>query len=164
MRGFRKKVAVLVSVCMMMCFCTACGPATEMTFTKSDFSINLNSHFEEMTDSRGYVYTDKTAVIAVVKDPKQRIKDANINITSLNRYAILALKSYDGADNAFVRDGLNHSYCEFAGTSNGIPTSYYAAFYETETDYWLVLFGCETEDYQDYQSLFANWASTVVVK
>lgn len=164
MRGYIKKIAVMVCTCMLMCFCTACGPATEMTFTESDFSITLNSHFEKMTDPRGYVYKDKKVVVVAGKDSKQKIKDANINITSLNRYAILALKSYEGADNAFVRDGLNHSYCEFTGTSNGVPTSFYAAFYETETDYWLVLFGCETADYQDYQPQFANWASTVTVK
>lgn len=165
MKRIRKQIAIVLSLCLLVCVCTACGPAQEQVFTESDFSITLNSRFEKKDESSiKYAYTDGDAAVTVNNMSKQEIEESGVQITSLNRFAILAIKSYGGADNAMVRDGLNHSYCEFDTVINGTSMSCYAAFYETDTHYWMVLFGCNPSDYSNYQPNFANWASTVTVQ
>ena len=165
MKKMWKKVAVALCLCMVVCVCAGCGSSKEQVFMESDFSITLNSRFEkESQQDVKYAYTDGKSGVAVDNMSKEEIKEAGLQITSLNRFAILALKSYEGADNAFVRDGLNHSYCEFDTVVNGSNMSCYAAFYETDTHYWMVLFGCAPGEYADYKASFANWSSTVTVK
>lgn len=165
MKRIRKQIAIVLSLCLLVCACTACGPAQEQVFTESDFSITLNSRFEkENGPNVKYAYTDGNAGIAVDCMSKEEIKESGLQITSLNRFAILVIKSYGAADNALVRDGLNHSYCEFDSVVAGKNVSYYSAFYETDTHYWMVVFACDPADYTEYQPNFANWASTVTVQ
>lgn len=165
MRVFMKKVALMMSLVLVACFCMACGTSKEQVFTESDFSITLNSRFEKQNEPTvKYAYTDGNAGLAVDCMSKEEIKDSGLQITSLNRFAILVIKSYGAADNALVRDGLNHSYCEFNSVVEGKDVSYYCAFYETNTHYWMAVFACDPADYADYQTNFANWASTVTVQ
>ncbi len=160
-----KRIAVFLSVCLLMSICTGCGSAKEQVFTESDFSITLNSRFErENEQGVKYTYTDGNAGIAVDNMSKEQIKESGLQVTSLNRFGILVIKSYGAADNALVRDGLNHSYCEFESVVDGKNVSYYTAFYETDTHYWMVVFACAPSDYANYKSMFANWASTVTVQ
>lgn len=165
MKNLWKKVALIMSMVLVACSCVACGTPKEQVFTESDFSITLNNRFEKQNVSDvEYMYSAKDAALTVTNMSKQEVKDAGLQITSLNRFAILAMKSYEDGDSAFVREGLNHSYCEVNSVVDGKNMSYYAAFYETDTHYWMVLFGCLQENYADYQASFANWASTVTVK
>ncbi len=165
MRRAKRKLAVLLVMSLVLSTCTGCLSAKEQVFTESNFSITLTNRFEKVdvgTDAYAYEYRD--IGVAVTSQSKEEIKNMGIQITSVNRFAILALKSYEGADTAFVRDGLNHCYCEFDTVIDGEAMSAYAAFYESDTHYWLVLFGCPPEKYSDYQANFANWASTVTVQ
>ncbi len=165
MKKSMKKIVMILSLCVLACMCNACGPAKEQVFTESDFSITLNSRFtKENEQGAKYTYSDGKSGIAVDNMSKEEIKQSGIQITSLNRFAILAIKSYGSADNALVRDGLNHSYCEFESVVDGKNVSYYTAFYETDTHYWMAVFACDPSDYAEYKGYFANWASTVTVQ
>lgn len=165
MKSLWKKVALMMSLVLVACSCMACGTPKEQVFTESDFSITLNSRFEKQNEPTvKYTYTDGHAGVAVDSMSKDEIKESGVQVTSLNRFAILVIKSYGAADNALVRDGLNHSYCEFESVVDGKNVSYYCAFYETDTHYWMVVFACDPADYADYQTSFASWASTATVK
>ena len=158
MKKYLSFLVLAVTVCALVLSFTACSLslAKSKDFSKAGLTITLTDDFSEqdIVTQTAY-YVSQKAIVTTLKEESETIADLTVK-----EYAelVCTINKLDESS-VVVKDG----YAEFTYEKevNGKEYYYYARCFKNGTAFWLIQFGCETKNSEEYQKTFEKWAATV---
>lgn len=167
-----KKILALTLALVLAFGLCACGAApsagdepvettttvpTDPTYTfEAGFTVTLPEGFEEQESLlNDFFGTGDNGAYAIIAN-----KDAKAEFESVEQFAN-ALATANEADGA-KQDADGNYYITYLNTSNN--HRFYTAIREGETYIYRIAFYCPEESWSQYEALFTQWASTIVVE
>ncbi len=161
MKGKTKRIFAVMLACVMVFMCTACGaPAADKAITEGDLNITLTEDFTKSSyEGYDFVYESKKILFMGVCETQQEFNEVGMNIGTVDEYAKLCIEAH-GTDMT-VSSADSYKYCEYEEKVEGQDYSYYAAFYNHGTSYWVLTFATLKSDYENQKPTIEKFASSV---
>lgn len=159
MKKFYKTLGmILAAICVLFGLfgCSLLQPK-DKDFSVDGMTITLTDRFTEKSYvSMNAYYESPTAIVSVIKEDF-----AGTNYT-MTEYAELVMQ-VNGLDSVITVSTQN-TYASFSYEKevSGKEFSYYATCHKSEEAYWLIQFGCTSDNYEKLLPDFEKWASSVV--
>ena len=129
------------------------------TYSNYGMSITMDKGFEEK-DVFGYTYylQSTDSMMAAAKEEF----DGTIltSETTLEEYTRLVLKANNYYYTQSTRDD-KYNYFTFSKTVSGKRHFYVATIHKADGALWLIQFGCNESDKDEFEEKFLKWADTV---
>lgn len=152
-----KKVIASLLIITSLFLLTGCESDKE--YTIDDLTITLSSSFtkQDMTGFLAYLEDDE-AGITVAEETFTDLEAIGLNSEStLEDYAAAVMASND------TEYELNNADDYYDSTVDGTDYHYMAALFKGNDEFYLINFFCFKSDSEKYDSIFKNWADTIVV-
>ena len=143
--------------------CSLFGP-DDKEFSGSGITITLNSTFAE-TDSvlAPLFVTSLKHIFTGLRESKTEAVSVGIN--SLDDYIdfVLANAGYSGYTTYESENG-DYMYAYYSATVEEVDYGYMLICMEGENHYYLMNFGCYSDDLDDSKEQYIEWADTIIVE
>lgn len=152
---------LLAIVCLFAL--SGCGNSETKTYVVDDLTIVLPDTFvqEDMSGFLSYLENDE-AGITVAEETFTDLEAIGLNSEStLDDYAAAVMASNDAEYE--LNNADNYIYFYYDSTVNGTDYHYMSALLKGDDEFYLISFFCFAEDSEKYDSIFKNWADTIVV-
>ena len=156
-----KKVIASLLIVTSLFLLTGCESDKE--YTIDDLTITLPSSFtkDDMTGFLAYLENDE-AGITVAEETFTDLEEIGLNSEStLDDYAAAVMASND-TDYELNRTN-NYIYFYYDSTVDGTDYHYMSVLLKGNDEFYLISFFCFAEDSEKYDTIFRDWADTIVV-
>ena len=156
-----KKVIASLLIVTSLFLLTGCESDKE--YTIDDLTITLPSSFtkQDMTGFLAYLENDE-AGITIAEETFTDLEVIGLNSEStLEDYAAAVMASNDTEYE--LNNAEDYIYFYYDSTVDGTDYHYMAALFKGNDEFYLINFFCFKSDSEKYDSIFKNWADTIVV-
>ena len=157
---FARFATLALAAVLLLASFTGCGMfgAADKDFASNGMTITLTEDFSEgSTIGKTVVFQSADVIVTVLKET---FTDLGTSAKSAKEYAEIICKA-NGLTESTVTE--KEGYADFTYEKNGETNGcyYYARTYKSADAYWLIQFGCLTEQKEAKSELFYKWADTV---
>ena len=146
--------------------CDSVIPTKEYT-SDAGITLTLPSDFVEK-DVVNYTYTlaNLEVTMMALKEEFTLYQNAGISpdTVSLKDYASLVITANKLPEDTEISESDGLTSFTYENDANGKTYFYYATVFKGSDAFWLVQFGCDSKNQDEYKTTFVDYAKTVVVK
>ena len=130
------------------------------TFKKDEVSITLTNLFFELEDM-GFDYCIATYNMVVLFSKYGYSFTSEEKDWTIQQYAQEFIDSNDLNDSVVKMSDDGYAYVEYSGSYDGENYLYYATIHKTSTAFWLIQFGCISDEYEKAYEKIEKYASSI---
>ena len=162
----KKWIALTLALLMLAGCMIACEKEEKSkTYTTDGFSITMNDEFyEKELIAYTYYLESPGAIMAALKEDFSLIESAGFTPTSvtLKQYAELIILAHDtDASDVVEEDGL--TYFTYDADVSGKSFYYMCFVFKGADSFWSVNLACLTNQKDEYEPKFKEWAKSIVI-
>ncbi len=161
-----KRFAALVcAMAVIMGLAAGCSIQEKVFDTGAGLTITLPGNFQEENDaSTGATacYMTNNAGVLILKDTFEDLEDAGFSSDmTLDEYGQIVIEANSLTMDLQEADGIK--YFTYEDGDEGQQLTHYATVFEGSDAFWLVQFFCLSDQYENLQSDFQEWAKTIQI-
>ena len=161
----KRFVAFVCAMVMIMSVAAGCSTPEKVFDTGAGLTITLPGNFQEENDvSTGATacYVTNSAGVLILKETFEDLEAAGFSADmTLDEYGKVVIEANSLTTDLQEADGIK--YFTYENGDEGQKFTYYATVFEGSDAFWLVQFFCLSDQYENLQSDFQEWAKTIQI-
>lgn len=162
----KKKIFVMTACALtfVMCLLGFAGcwlfKAADKDYEVLDMKITLTDDFYELENiAQTGCFQSQKAIVTALKESFSEYP--GLDGYTLMQYTSASLEANGIDADIYQREGKNYMYFTYERSAGGKDFYYLATTHKTGDAFWLIQFGCETKNKEEFIDKFLNWADTV---
>ncbi len=158
------KTLLVAALALTLLFTASCSLFAEepKTFTSGEVSITLTNRFNEVENENFTVtYASSKVAVVLLKETYTDLAAAGLTAASTAAdYAevVIEVQNLTGST-VSVENGL--TCFTYESTVDGVTYRYLSTVHKTDDAFWMVQFGCDTDDFDANKADFVTYAKSV---
>ena len=171
----KKLTLVIIALLLLGCVLVSCGEVVPRNFVQGSMSITLDSSFIRNDGVKGYSteFRSSKATVYVLREWfGKSSEDGSLTLTSdmtLEQYASYVLSANDMEGTELVERG-RYFFFVYEDVRDVMEYTHHAevkytshvCLYKTVDAFWMIVFECPSESYEERKLDIAEWAASVV--
>lgn len=162
-----KKRVFILTACVLSALLSLCGLAGcglfktgEKEFEVLDMKITLTGDFYETEYvTQTACFQSRKAIVTALKEGFSEYP--GLGGYTLTQYTSASIDANGLKSEIYQREGKSYMYFTYERSSGGKDFYYLATTHKTGDAFWLIQFGCETKNKDEFTDKFLGWADTV---
>ena len=134
-------------------------PADFQIFALDGITLALPTNFEEVPDQQWPTYYNGYSFVTVTRESFAVYP--TLFDMSLDEYCDALLDTYNIDAEVRVQGGLHWFDYESNLPDRDTQANYFTVVYKTDTDFWIVTFGCDSRNTVRFRPFFFEWAKMI---